>query len=523
MKTILMSIVMILTAFQLPFLDFFTKDENLVYPTHEDAYVEPRDEAVESLSIPALERSRTLEVNLVDDLNATPNDTVDDSAAFEEALKMAAEQPIRLVVPAGEYYLDAPYVIEGRELKGLHIQGEDGAVIKPLHPEVAPMNEHFVLKLHMAERNSGVKIEGITVDGSRNAQDLYFTMEVPEDVYNTPLQRGFYIEGAKDIVVTDTNFRHMYGGYTLSIHDYENVDIQHIQIDDVGGDDITDSFGMAFYFGGHDTDAVINIDDVIANGKVSPRDPSYTAWIGVVLENGTIQDQNVDNWLEDKNTTVNITNSTFLDYETTFHVESMAGNVYWNADNITTRAKDYFIAAGVNGELKERTYNLDMEMTPWGRNGVVHGLYYTEKERDDNITGFNRFDMYDSTIKYLTINGQAAPIGSSYGDSVAATYHNVLFDKLPGKLVTNATGIFNDSVVILKEDSKESENSLLRGPFSEPKYQTVEFNNTPVIREPETATPPTLAEKPKWYVPSGYVAPDMAEPIAPAELHSVEE
>ncbi|MBG9981838.1 hypothetical protein HZY86_01770 [Aerococcaceae bacterium DSM 111020] len=522
MKTFILSIVMILTAFQLPFLDFFKKEEDLVYPTHEDAYVEPRDEAVESLDIPALESSRTREVNLVDDLHATPNDTVDDSPAFEEALRMAATEPIKLVIPTGEYYLDAKYVIEGRELKGLHIEGDD-AVLKPLHPQIAPMNEHFVLALRMAEDNVGVKIEGVTVDGSRNPQDLYFTMQTPEDVYDTPLQRGFYIDGAKDIVVTDTAFKHMYGGYTLSIHDYENVDLQHIQIDDVGGDDITDSFGMAFYFGGHDTDAVINIDDVIANGKVSPRDPSYTAWIGVVLENGTIQDKNVDNWLVDQNTTVNVTNSTFLDYETTFHVESMAGNVYWNTDNVKTRAKDYFIAAGVNGELKERTYNLDMEMTPYGRNGIIHGLYYTEKERDDNITGFNRFDMYQSTIKYLTDGDKYVPIGSSYGDSVAATYHNVLFNQLPSKLVTNATGIFKDSVIIIKQDSLETPDSLLQGPFSEPSNQTVKMENTTVIREPETAMPPPLAEKPKWYVPSGYQAPEMAEPIAPAELHSANE
>ena len=504
-----------------PFSFFTNTDEELEYPTHENAYVPARESAVEEgdTTISALETSSITEVNLVEDFDAVPNDNEDDSAAFEAAFALAAEEPIKLIIPTGEYLIAADYVVTGENIQGLYIQGEN-AVIKPLHPEVEPMNEHFVFDLRMAEENKGVKIEGITIDGSLNDQDLYFVMEVPEDVYTTPLQRGIFIEGAKDIVVVDTTFQHMYGGYTLSIHDYQDVTIQDVLIDDVGGDDITDSFGMAFYFGGHTGDSVINIDRVVANGKVSPRNPSYTAWIGVVLENGTIQDQNQDNWLVDKNTTVNVTNSDFYDYETTFHVESMAGNVYWNADNINTRAKDYFIAAGVNGELKERTYNLNMEMTPWGRNGIVHGTYYTEKERVDNITGINRFDMYDSTITYLEIDGRAAPIGTSYGDSVVAGYHNVTLENLPGKLVTNGTGIFNDSLIILSSNSTETAASLKRGPFSERQNQTVELNNTPVVMQGDVIAPITQSETaPDWYVPSGYVAPELADPIPPAELH----
>lgn len=256
------------------------------------------------------------------------------------------------------------------------------------------------------------------------------------------------------------------------------------------------------------------------NGKVSERDPSYTAWIGVVLENGTIQSDDRENWLIDENTTVNITNSSFIDYETTFHVESVAGNVYWNSDNIITRAKDYFIAAGINGELKERAYNLNMEMTPWGRNDIIHGLYYTEKERDDNISGLNKFTMYNSKITYLTLDGyKPIPIATSYGDSVQATYQNVTLYDVPEKLVTNGTALFIDSQINLHPDSQETAKSLAKGPFSEPDYQFIEYQGTTSVNPASDSQEAAPLDKPQWYIPSGYQAPKLANPIEQAELH----
>ena len=453
------------------------------------------------------------EVDLVKDLGAIPNDGKDDSKAFQKALDLAVKQPIRLIIPEGEYLSKGDGNIEAEGIKGLQIRG-DNAVIKPENPMINPP-EYYFLKLFMAEDNVGVEIEGITIDGSLNPQDLYFTLDEPDDIYDLQLQRGIYIRGAKRISVSNTTFQHMYGGYALHLDDYDLVNIQNVRIEDVGGDDITDSFGMAFYLGGHNGDAIVNIDQVVANGKVSPRNPRYTAWIGVVVENGSIQSNNKKKWMIDENTTVNVTNSSFMDYETTFHVESMAGNVYFNVDNVTTRAKNYFIAAGINGEMRSMTHRLNMEMTPWGRNDLIFGLYYSENEREKNINGLNEFRMHNSRIRYQSLpDVKPIPVATSYGDSIKAYYDNVTFQEVPFKLITNASAIFTDSQINLHIDNDETAESLADGPFSERDNQEVVYQGTTSVNE---AGKHRQAEHHmnaiNWFGPTGYIPEELAEPL----------
>lgn len=477
-------------------------------------FIEPRESAVEITQVETLQGIK--EMNLVDDFGAMPDDGKDDSKAFQSALNQAKIEPIKLIIPEGEYLSTGSNNLEATGIKGLHIQG-DNAVIKPENPMINP-SEYYFMKLYFAEENQGVEIEGITIDGSLNPQDLYFTLEEPEDIYELQLQRGIMIDGAKDTYVHDVTFQHMYGGYALSIYNYTNVDIQHITIDDVGGDDITDSFGMALNFGGHSGDAIINIDDVQAQGKVSERDPSYTAWIGIVLQNGSIQSADYEEHDLDQNTTVNVTNSSFMDYETTFHVESMAGNVYWNSDNITTRAKDYFIAAGINGELKERTNNLTMEMTPWGRNNIVHGLYYTENEKEKNIEGVHEFSMHNSTIDYITLDDvDPIIVGASYGDSVVGNYHNVTFNDLPYYLVVNGSANLVDSQINLSEENPFDEETLAAGPFNDER-QFVDYKGSTQVNKFGDHQTAETGKVPDWYVNYGDIPEPIEQPIAPAEL-----
>ncbi len=471
--------------------------------------------SVSETKIAALANIR--EVNLVTELGAIPNDDKDDSAAFQQALNLAKEEPIHLIIPEGEYLSKPSGNLEATEIKGLHIEGQGTVNIKPVNPMINPP-EYYFMRINMAAENLGVEIENIVIDGSLSPQDLYFTMQTPADVHKTPLQRGIFINGAKDLAVHNTTFQHMYGGYTIHATNYENVNIKDITINDVGGDDITDSFGMALYFGGHAGNAVINVDNVQAQGKVSERNPSYTAWIGIVLENGTIQAKDDDDWKKDQNTTVNVTNSSFMDYETTFHIESMAGNVYWNVDNVKTRAKDYLIAAGINGEMKERTNRLTMEMTPWGRNNIIHGLYYTEKEAEDNVSGVNEFSMYNSEITYLTLpDTKPISVATSYADSVRATYTRTTFNDVPAKLVANASATFIKSQINLAENSKETAASLLKGSFSKPEEQFIKFDSTKINKFP-TAKKATKFGYPKLLEPTGYTPPPIDKSLPPAEL-----
>src|SRR5699024_8594820 len=105
------------------------------------------------------------------------------------------------------------------------------------------------------------------------------------------------------------------------------------------------------------------------------------------------------------------------------------------------------------------------EMTPWGRNEIIYGLYYTEKEREKNISGINEFVMQNSRVRYQNLEDVAPiPVATSYGGSVVAHYHNVTFQEVPAKLVTNASGIYVDSQINLHINSQEDAESLQAGP-----------------------------------------------------------
>lgn len=431
-----------------------------------------------SSSIAALEN--ITEYNLVDDFGAIGDGMTDNFSAWQAALDASILEPIRLIIPGGTYYSKGAGNLElwPATSKGIHIKGVGNPVILPENNRYNTWENYFMRLQMDPSGNAGVEIEGIIVDGSKNPQDMYFWMEDRNLTINDiPLQRGFRIENALEVSVHDSQFRHMYGGYCVHLGNYKKVDLARIRVDDVGGDDKTDSFGMIFYLGGHQTDAVVTIDNVYANGKVSPRNPKWTAWIGVVLENGSIQSSNQDAWLLDKNTTVTVTNSEFMDFETVFHIESLAGNVYWNVDNVKARAKDYMIAAGVKGSIRERTNGLVMEMTPWGRNDIISGLYYTEKEQADNISGKNVFSMFNSVITAIEVEGaRTMPVMASYGDYVVGFYNHVTFNNVPDKLLLNGSGKFVDCEINLGINNNRTKDNLHE--FSDPEVQYYDYVRT---------------------------------------------
>lgn len=440
----------------------------------------------------------------VQDFGAVPDDNKDDTAAFVKAIEAAQKEAVVLNVPKGTY--DTNATIEVNHIKGLHIKG-DNAVIKPKNPMTNPP-EFYAMRLSADKQNlAEIEIEGITIDGSKNPQDLYFKMKSAEDFYKTPMTKGIAIQNTKELNIHDVKYEHMYGGYAIFAQEYRNVNIHDVTLEDVGGDDITDSFGMAIYLSGHKDDAIVNIDKVIANAKTSPRNKAYMGWIGVVYENGTIQDSKVENWLKDQNTTINVSNSTFNDYETTFHVESTYGNVYFNSDNIKTRAKSYFIAAGVNGELKDRSNNITFDLLPFGRNDIVHGVYYTEGMDPKKYS----LDMYNSTVNSVEVDGKRSPIAAVYANNTTATFHNTTFNDVSKLLVANGTGTFKDSVINLASDANPNKIS----DFSEGS-QKMDLTNSKVHTTDKGKA--KAGKVPEKLVSTNKPVPKMKEPLAPADL-----
>lgn len=460
-------------------------------------------------------------VNLADYGGSSSN--ADNFTALKSAVNASATEPLIIEVDAGIYNLQGttndriqmePW--ESAKSKGVRLVGKGDVTFKHKHNRTVNKHEYYFMQLVMSEDSLGFEMENITVDGIRNPQEeLFYTQTESNPVPNIPLTRGIATTGAHNVQYKNVTFKNMYGGYAIQMSEYRDVSIKDVNFDKVGGNDIQESFGMAIYLGGHSGNAIVNIDNVQAQGMVTDKELKLS-WIGVVLENGSIQSNNPDAWMRDKNTTVNIANSSFMDYQSTFHVESMAGNVYWNVDGLTARGSNYQIVAGVYGEYKESSNNVKMDMMPYGRLwGIVHGLWYTEaQETEDNISGHNRMDMYNSIINLKTIDGfNNIPQAISYGNSVKGYLHNTQLNDVPYKLVQNGSAYLYDSVVNLAQGSSETRASLQTGMFGTSE-QEVAFDNT-LVNTYANRTNVSFGDKPEFVKNTGFVAPHINLPINP--------
>lgn len=459
-------------------------------------------------------------VNLAD-YGGIGDASTDNFNAFQQVVIDSVDEPLVLEIDSGTYDLRGAdnQRLEAwpNKSKGLRIVGKGDVVIRHKNNRTNQKHEYYFMQLAMTEDSLGFEVENITLDGIRNPQEeLFYTQSESNPISNIPMTRGFAVNGAHNVLFNNVTFKNMYGGYGILVEEYRNVNITNTTFDKVGGNDIQESFGMAIYLGGHTGDAVVNIDNVHAQGMTTHKDLRLS-WIGVVLENGTIQSSDPTFWMRDKNTTVNITNSSFIDYQSTFHVESVAGNVYWNVDNLETRASNYQIVAGVYGEYKEVSNNVRMDMVPYGRLwGIVKGLYYSEaQELEDNWNGHNMMNMHNSVINLIKVDGFDDPVQAvAYGSNVTGRLHNCQINDLPHKLVSNGSALLYNSEVNLAQGSNETRQSLQNGNFSDASKQRVEFNNTNV--NPYGSHKNVIfGPKPNFAKNEGFVPPFIDLPIQP--------
>ncbi|XJS09842.1 phage tail protein [Aerococcaceae bacterium WGS1372] len=444
--------------------------------------------------------------------------------ALLTAINETADEPLILEVDEGTYNVDPPENARVQmepwktaTSKGLRIVGKGNVVFRHKNNRTVNRHEFWLMQMVMAPDSLGFEVENITVDGIRNPQEeLFYTQSESNPIPNIPMTRGFAVKGAHHVLFNDVHFKNMYGGYGILTEEYRDVSITNTTFDKVGGNDTQESFGMAIYLGGHTGDAIVNIDNVHAKGMTTTKDLRLS-WIGVVLENGSIQSNDPTVWMRDKNTTVNIKNSSFLDYHSTFHVESIAGNVYWNVDNVDARGSNYQIVAGVYGEYKEVSNNVRMDVLPYGRLwGIVKGLYYSEaQEAEDNFNGHNRLEMHNSEINFIKVAGfDDPPQAIAYGSNVTGRLYNTALNNVPHKLVTNGSALLYDSEVNLAQGSQETRQTLMNGNFSDTNKQRVELSNTNVNAY-GSHRQVQFGNKPEFVKNTGFVAPFIELPIKP--------
>ena len=462
-------------------------------------------------------------INLAD-FGGVGDGSTDNFTALKNAINATRDAPKVLEINAGVYNIEGatndriqmePW--ESAKSKGLRLIGKGDVVFKHKNNRTVNKHEYYLMQLVMSEDSLGFEMENITVDGIRNPQEeLFYTQTEENPVPNIPLTRGITTTGAHNVQYKNVRFKNMYGGYAIQMAEYRDVSIKDVTFDKVGGNDIQESFGMAIYLGGHSGNAIVNIDNAQAQGMVTDKELKLS-WIGVVLENGSIQSSNPDAWMRDKNTTVNITNSSFMDYHSVYHVESMAGNVYWNMDEITARASNHSVVAGVYGEFKESINAMNLDIMPYGRLwGIVKGLYYSEaQEAEDNWNGHNRMEIYNSIINFIKVTGfDDPPQAIAYGSNVTGRLYNTQLNNVPHKLVTNGSALLYNSEVNLAQGSTETRQTLTQGNFSDVTKQRVEFNNTGVNAYGSHKNV-TFGAKPEFVKNEGFVAPWIELPIQP--------
>ena len=231
------------------------------------------------------------------DYGAVGDNQTDNFDNIKNAVLEAVNEPFELVIPQGDFYLKGAQNqrIEAfpNTLKGLDLIGE-GGTLYPENNRTISRHEHWVMQLAFSEINDGATIQGLKVNGHRNnINDLFAINPDPRQGYpnstppgskvpasEIPLQRGFMLTGAKQVEHHYNRYEQMYGGYVLTLRDWNQLHSSNNEYIGVGGNNWTESFGMAIHLGGAEGDSYALIENDKATGLISPTDPSKMSWIG---------------------------------------------------------------------------------------------------------------------------------------------------------------------------------------------------------------------------------------------------
>lgn len=213
-----------------------------------------------------------------------------------------------------EYSYDTGFTITSDELT---IHG-NGCTIVPTDT----VGDFYIFRI----TGNNIKLEDVNIDGRNIPQDQWTITSHTE----LTLRRCFYIN-SKIVNINNVNIQNIWGE-GIQILNFNTVKITNCIMDKIGGgfyrtdsQGYNDYFGDAFYFGGHNGDAEIVIENCLATGYQETGERSRGSRIGVVLEN-----------LGDYTpaaTTLSINNSELTRFNRALHVEAYTGDINMTVDN----------------------------------------------------------------------------------------------------------------------------------------------------------------------------------------------
>lgn len=475
-------------------------------------------------------------MNLKTDFGASGNGNTDDFNAMKQALVHSTTEPIKLIIPSGNYRLQGGTNerLESwpAQSKGLIIEGQN-ATLLPEHNRTYSNHEHYTFQIEGdGSANSYFAIRGVKIDGIRNPKPWHVNRNgegLPAG--DIKITRGIQVNKFRKVVIESNEFKDLYGGYCVMVSNYDLAHLTDNYYNNIGGNNYTESFGMAIYLGGADGNAHAILTRERMYGANNPSDPEQMAWIGVVHENGTVQNDDLSTWDRDANTRIDMIDCEMVNFETAFHSESQAGNVYVNIDGGFSECIDFGIYAGIWGEIKARVNRHKIALLGYhGRGGFIQGLHYTEREVAKNRSGLNDVRFYNCEVDYPTnsnieyVDYGTTPFGKRYnyyevavtlGDEAVARLYNCTLNNVPYQLVRNASAIFHNSH-INKAQNNSMDATSIKGAMNFASNR-VEYHNTPINNFGAWKTASLMADPP-LVDNTGYVPEPMMKPIAAAKL-----
>lgn len=231
--------------------------------------------------------------------DGTSNDTV----SIQTALTFASNLGKKLVFSKGVYLVDSSLIINN-ENNDVIIEG-DSAIISLSGTESGYRLFDITAK--------NVKIDNIKIDGNLTNQNQFEITDYSAlKIYTACRLTG------NNITINNIKVENIYGN-AFQFFKYQNINISNISISNVGGhfylNNDYDSFGDAFYFGGHEGTSNISIENVNSIGKYNNTTLSR---IGICVEN-------LLNNIIDEKTIINVNNCNLINYDRGIHCESIRG------------------------------------------------------------------------------------------------------------------------------------------------------------------------------------------------------
>lgn len=357
-------------------------------------------------------------INILD-YGAKGDGMQDDTSFIQKAFDDVSRDTKSVIFPRGTYVISRP--LQLKYSSKIIMDGKNSTFL--IQPNAR--KGFSVFNFSGVQTSSELDFINFTIDGKLTQQNQWDET----NFQNCKIYYGVTITSG-NCNVSNSKIMNFWGT-ALTFSNFNTAKIENSEITNVGGhwyqNNEHDAFGDAIYIGDRNTDCTVLIDNVKASGKSSNGKLSR---IGLTIEN-------FNKHSKSGTTTINITNSTIINYERGVHAEGNNIPINISIEKSTISGRVIFL--GISNLIKPLAIvkSSNISFYPGNYNGTF-GL-----SRNFKIQA-------DSCIINNTGSGQAM------GDSgTEALFSNCTFNHMKDTYATNAKiKIINSSVNSAEKSQK---------------------------------------------------------------------